>query len=381
LAAQALGLYVHFPFCLSKCAYCDFPSQVTERIPDPAYRDAVVEEIRTRAPEFGSGRFSTIFFGGGTPSLWSPDSVAAVIDAARTTLGLAPDTEISLEANPGTIDTERLAAYRDAGVNRLSLGIQSLDDRLLSAVGRIHDRGQALRAVAAARDAGLDNLGLDLIFGLPGQVPEAWVVDLGRALTLAPEHLSLYQLTLAEGTPLRQAVDRGVRRVPDEDATAQMLEQGLALAADAGYLRYEVSNLSRPDRRCRHNLIYWTGGEYLGVGAAAASFRRVGIGLGERVTNSSDPQAYLCDRPGTAEREPLGPAELIRERLLTGLRLCDGVDLDALAAEIGSDPLAGKRDELDELIELEMIEATAGRLRPTAEGLMFADALAERLSP
>ena len=376
-----LGLYVHFPFCRSKCAYCDFPSEAVDTIPDAEYRDAVIGEITERAGRFGPGPFTTVFFGGGTPSLWSPVSVAAVIAAARSALGLAEDAEITLEANPGTVDAARLAEYRDAGANRLSLGVQSLDDRLLSGVGRIHDRGQALQAVAAARDAGLHNLSLDLILGLPGQALQDWLADLSGALTLAPAHLSLYQLTLARGTPLHDAVQRGEIRVPDEDAAAEMLTQGLALSVKAGYSRYEVSNLALPDRACRHNLLYWTGGEYLGVGAAAASFRRVGTGLGEREINSPHLEEYLEDRSAFVRREQLGPDELTRERLLTGLRLVQGVDLDSLAEEIGRDPLEDRGEEIEELEREGLIVIADDRLRPTERGLMFADALALRLSP
>ena len=254
---EEISVYIHVPFCVRKCAYCDFASFAGKLSQRQSYVEAVCRELRAQAAFFGHRRVRTVFFGGGTPTLLAGGQLAQMMDALRACFDLAPDVEITMEGNPGTLTRENLDAYRAAGVNRLSLGVQSLDDGLLSAIGRIHTAAEAVQAVRMAREAGFDNLSLDLMLGLPGQTPALWRDTLERALSLEIAHVSCYALILEEGTPLRAQAEAGTcAPLPDEDALAEMDATTLALTRAAGLARYEVSNYAKPGMACRHNLVY-----------------------------------------------------------------------------------------------------------------------------
>ena len=280
------SLYVHVPFCRSKCAYCDFNSYAGQEGLIPAYVDALLREAAAWSE--AAETLDTVYLGGGTPSLLPLSQMERLMTGLHGSFTFAADAEVSLEANPESVDLPNLRGLRELGFNRLSIGVQSFDDRELRFLGRVHDTATAEAAYAAARQAGFANVSLDLIFGLPGQRPAQWRRSLEKALTLEPEHLSLYALTVEEETPLATRIAAGESRAPDEDAQAEMYawsEEALALA---GYEHYEISNWARPGRRCRHNLTYWQSDPYLGLGAGAHSY----LG-GCRFANEMRPDRYI----------------------------------------------------------------------------------------
>jgi len=376
-----LALYVHVPWCVRKCPYCDFNSHAAAgALPEGAYIDALLADLDLELVHAGSERpFVSIFIGGGTPSLLSGAAIARLLDGIRRRGLLAANAEITLEANPGTVDAGHFAAYRQAGVNRLSIGAQSLSARHLRALGRIHDPGQVRAALATARHAGFDNVNLDLMFALPGQTLAQAGADLDALLALAPEHVSYYQLTLEPNTAFHHAPPP----LPDEDLADDMQQQGLARLADAGYRRYEVSAFARPGRRCRHNLNYWTFGDYIGIGAGAHGKLTGSNGGGVlRRAKQRRPQAYL---DGAARGDPvsstrvLDGADLVLEFALNAFRLVDGVEAalftrrTGLPAERIAAPAAAARRE-------GLLASGADRLRPTALGLRFANELIARFA-
>jgi oxygen-independent coproporphyrinogen-3 oxidase len=331
-----LTLYVHLPWCASKCPYCDFNSyEARGAIGDVAYVESVLRDLRAELPLAAGRPVAAVFIGGGTPSLFSGDAIAQLLDGVRATLELEPGAEITLEANPGAADAARFAAFHAAGVNRLSIGVQSLRDTQLRALGRVHDAAEARAAVAAARAAGFDNLNIDLMYGLPGDHAEGEIADLEQGLALAPAHLSWYQLTLEPNT----AFAHRPPRLPDDDFVAEVEERGRALLATAGYTRYEISAYARPGRRCAHNLNYWQFGDYLGVGAGAhGKITLPQEGVIERRVKTRNPRTYVeqAGNPAAVSREridALRPAAL--EFLLNALRLVDGVDIGVFAARAG----------------------------------------------
>lgn len=266
LKTPPLSLYVHIPWCARKCPYCDFNSHAADRaVPERAYVDALLRDLEDELPGVGSRPIATLFIGGGTPSLFSAEAIARLLEGIRARVALAGDAEITLEANPGSADQDRFRGFRQAGVNRLSIGVQSFAPEKLRRLGRIHDREQALKAVAAARAAGFDNINLDLMFGLPEQTVTAALDDLATAIALGPKHLSFYQLTVEPNTRFY----KDPPRLPDEDTVEAMQRACQALLARQGYRRYEVSAYAQTDFRCRHNLNYWQFGDYLGIGAGA----------------------------------------------------------------------------------------------------------------
>jgi putative oxygen-independent coproporphyrinogen III oxidase len=285
---------VHVPWCVRKCPYCDFNSHPLRgaALPERAYLEALTADLALEAERAAGRPVGSVFLGGGTPSLLSPEAVATILTAARGALALEPGAEVTLEANPGTVDRSRLAAFRAAGVNRLSLGVQSFDDALLARVGRIHTGAEARAAVAAARAAGFANLNLDLMYGLPGQTAAQALADVEAAIALGPEHLSHYQLTLEPGTPFH----RDPPALPGEAAVAEIERGCRERLAAAGLERYEVSAFARPGRRCRHNLNYWTFGDYLGIGPGAHGK------LTRRVTDVADVRPPADTRPATGPR-------------------------------------------------------------------------------
>lgn len=321
-----LALYVHLPWCVRKCPYCDFNSRpLTGGLPERAYVDALLADLagETRVPE---GRpLVSIFLGGGTPSLFSPEAVARLLTGVRERLVLAPACEVTLEANPGAADAARFRDYRGAGVNRLSIGVQSFDDGCLRRIGRIHDAREAERAVAAAADAGFANVNVDLMYGLPGQTGAGALADLRRALALDPTHISHYQLTLEPGT----AFHRHPPQLPGEDVAWRMQTHCQALLRETGFEHYEVSAYARRGRRCRHNLNYWRFGDYLGIGAGAHGKRTDAAGRIWRTEKHRDPRRYLGAMGAgdfVAARRAVAGEEAAFEFMLNALRLVEGFE-------------------------------------------------------
>ncbi|MEL7603587.1 MAG: radical SAM family heme chaperone HemW [Bacillota bacterium] len=334
------GLYLHVPFCVLKCRYCDFPSYAGVQDRMAAYLRAMTAEMDTLANEEW-GAFDTVFLGGGTPSLLTGDELNGLMRALRQRFQIAPDAEISMECNPGTVDAHKLHEYRNGGINRLSLGLQSMDDRLLRRIGRIHTQEQFLAAYTQARKAGFENINVDVMAGLPGQTQSGYLDTLKQVVALSPEHVSAYGLILEEGTPLFDDVEFGRETVPDEDTVSDMLDAGLALLEASGYARYEISNYARPGFRCRHNLNYWRNGEYLGIGAAAHSAWRLRDSDAPRWTrwsNPSDLGAYEASvglSLAVRELTRIPVAEEAFETVMLGLRTVKGVSLVAFNARFG----------------------------------------------
>ncbi len=346
LEAARFGVYVHFPYCLSKCPYCDFASTVARVVPHEPYADAVVQELTLRAEHLGPRTVDSVFFGGGTPSLWEPTCVARVLEAIAQRFTLRHGAEITLEANPGAADAERFAAYRAAGINRLSMGVQSFRTQTLAALGRGHDGAMALRAYETARRAGFDSVSLDFIYGVQHQQLADVVADAEAAAALGPEHLSAYALTLdaqslAEEVPLAKQLARGEVTLPPDELVVAMQRAVRDAFARAGLGRYEVSNYAKPGRHSRHNALYWTGGEYLGLGAGATG-AVIGPTGWVRTTNLRSAEKYLraladATLP-TAADEALDDGARFRERLAMGLRLTSGVDVGEVCRAFGQDP-------------------------------------------
>ncbi len=353
------GLYIHVPFCVRKCEYCDFPSAAGQLSFREAYIGAVCDEIHRQAALCKNRRFGSIFFGGGTPSLLSPGEVETLLDAASRELSILPDAEITMEMNPGTVTRETLSGYRKAGVNRCSLGIQSLEDRLLREIGRIHSAAQAEEAVHLARSAGFENLNMDLMTGLPGQHLQDLEHTLKRALSLHPEHLSVYSLIVEEGTPLSR---RTPLMLPEEEEMEEMDAMLTSALAQAGLARYEVSNYARPGRECRHNLLYWECGPYLGVGPAAHS------DLDGRFQNPSRLGDWLAGSPAMKEGD-CTPAARRYERLMMGVRMVRGMDRIRFTRDFGQVPEAFWPQTLQKCRELGLIRNGEDRLALTPRGM------------
>jgi oxygen-independent coproporphyrinogen-3 oxidase len=371
-----LGLYVHVPFCASICNYCNF----NRGLFDPALKDryvtAVMAEIRRVGAAAAGGRgpaeADTIFFGGGTPSLLEPAEIGAIIAACRECFSLQPASEITIEANPETVSVSSLSALRRAGVNRLSVGVQSFRDDELVRLGRIHDSARAGRAVAEAREAGFDNVSLDLMMWLPGQRVEDWDCSLEALVALDPEHASLYMLELYPNAPLREEMARaGWSLAPDDDA-AVMYERAMDRLEAAGYQQYEISNVAKPGRQSRHNVKYWTDGEWLGFGPGAHSTR-----LGTRWKNISATVDYVAriERGDevAVERRVLSGDDRWREALMMGLRMNAGVSLDAVRREYGLDLMAQYGNHLQSCSDAGLVVEEAGRLRLTRRGMLMAN--------
>ncbi len=376
---EPVALYLHWPFCAAKCPYCDFNSHVREGGVDHArFRAALRRELAHEAARLGRRPLASIFFGGGTPSLMEPETVAALIADARAHFDAAPDLEITLEANPTSVETAKLRAFAEAGVNRLSLGVQALDAAALAFLGRRHDAGEAIAALEAAR-AIFPRLSFDLIYARPGQDEAAWRAELRVALALAADHLSLYQLTIEPGTAFHTAHARGAFALPPEPEAARMYEATAEEAARFGLAPYEVSNYAKPGAESRHNLAYWRYGDYLGIGPGA--HQRVLTPAGMAATRrhrAPEEWAARVERDGHAavEETLLTPEARGREAMLMGLRLAEGVDPLRIAARAGR-PFAEVVDAamLAALLDEGYLEWRGGRLAATAEGRVRLDAL------
>jgi oxygen-independent coproporphyrinogen-3 oxidase len=376
LLAPPLALYVHMPWCVKKCPYCDFNSHGIRGEPPPyaAYVDILLADLDADLADFGAAAHGrpivSVFFGGGTPSLFAPEHVARFLDGARARLPFADDCEITLETNPGTVEHGRFDGYLAAGVNRLSFGIQSFDDDKLRRLGRIHSAAEAEAAVKSAQDAGYANLNLDLMYALPQQSPDGALADVERALALAPTHISHYQLTLEPNT----AFAANPPPLPDDDHAWAMQEACEARLAEAGYGQYEISAYARPDRRCRHNLNYWEFGDYLGIGAGAhGKLTDAAAGQVRRRWKSRHPRSYLEAAGGPARiggDGPVDPAELPFEYMLNALRLHQGVPEDAFAERTGLPP-ERIAPALAQARARGWLEDVPGRLQPSPLGQRF----------
>jgi oxygen-independent coproporphyrinogen-3 oxidase len=380
-APLPLGLYIHFPWCVRKCPYCDFNSHVVPAaIPEAAYIDALIADLEQGLSAVWGRPVESVFIGGGTPSLMSAAGIERLLSALRALVALAPGTEITLEANPGTVEQGRFAEYRAAGVNRLSVGIQSFDDEKLRRLGRIHSRDEAVRAAEAAHGAGFDNFNLDLMFGLPGQDETQALEDLRQAIALSPTHLSYYQLTIEPNTVFAHAPPV----VPEDDILWGMQCRGQETLAAAGYGQYEVSAYAREGRRCRHNLNYWQFGDYLGIGPGAhGKITDAPAGRVERVWKQRHPQRYLetaHTEAVIAGRRSLTRADLVLEFMMNALRLTEGFDSRLFQAHTGL-PLSTVAGTLEKAVADGLIAWDSGRIAPTERGRNYLNELLERFMP
>jgi oxygen-independent coproporphyrinogen-3 oxidase len=372
LLSPPLSLYVHFPWCVRKCPYCDFNSYTLQgALPAAPYVARLEGDLEAQAGEVAGRSVISIFFGGGTPSLFPPEAIARVLAAARRHLAVAADAEVTLEANPGTIERGAFGEYRQAGVTRVSLGAQSFAPGALAALGRIHSADETRRAAAELHAAGLANFNLDLMYGLPGQDRAGAARDVAEALALAPAHLSHYQLTLEPGTLFAARPPP----LPDEDETEAQLEECAALLAAAGFGHYEVSAYARPGKQCRHNLNYWSFGDYLGVGAGAHG-KLTFPGRGEivRTVQPREPRRYLAAAPGGLTRRTVPAEELPFEFLLNALRLTAGFPLADFAARTGLAD-ATIAVPFERFLARGLIERTARGYRASRLGLRFLNEL------
>ena len=395
LSTPPLSVYVHFPWCVRKCPYCDFNSYTLHgELDERRYVDALARDLEAQAAEVAGREVVSLFFGGGTPSLFSPLGIARVIDSARRHLRLAADIEVTMEANPGAIERGRFAEYRAAGLTRVSLGAQSFDATRLEALGRIHSPDETRRAAAELHAAGLDNFNLDLMYALPGQDVEAAVRDVEVALAQEPAHISHYQLTIEQGTVFAAQPPA----LPEDDTAADMLTACAARLAEAGFAHYEVSAYARSGRQCRHNLNYWTFGDYLGVGAGAhgkLTFPQgwpIGL-LTERLARKSpagtgwpiappgsasvirtqqlrEPRRYLSTSPAVVTRTEVVPEQLPFEFMLNALRLVEGFEVATFETRTGLDweTVAG---EVDALVGRGLLLQEETSVKPSAQGLQF----------
>lgn len=372
------GLYVHWPFCQAKCPYCDFNSHVVTQIDQSAWVTAYQTELRRMGELVPDRLLNSIFFGGGTPSLMHPDTVAAVIDTAREIWPFANDIEISLEANPGSVEAGRFAGYRDAGVNRISMGIQALNDEDLRRLGRIHSVEEARKAFDVARNC-FDRVSFDLIYARQGQTLEAWKAELSEALSMAIDHLSLYQLTIEDGTAFGDRYARGkLRHLPTDDNAADMYLATQEICESYGLPGYEISNHARPGAESRHNLIYWRYGDYLGIGPGAHG--RLSLN-GQRMATEAPkaPGAWLeavRQGNGTLPFERLSQEDQVVEHMMMGLRLHEGLDLER-HGKLASSPISDAK--IDALRELGMIEIINDRLCATSQGRAVLNAVLREL--
>jgi oxygen-independent coproporphyrinogen-3 oxidase len=372
-----LSLYIHVPWCVRKCPYCDFNShQGNETLPEQAYIDALIRDLEQEMPNIWGRTVHSVFIGGGTPSLFSAEAYERLFSSIRALLPLSPTAEITLEANPGTVEARRFRDYRAVGINRLSIGIQSFDDAALKALGRIHDAAQAVRAVEAAHEAGFDNFNLDLMFGLPGQDELKARRDVDTAIALAPSHISYYQLTIEPNTLFHHQPPP----LPDDDPIYDWQLQNQARLAEAGFRQYEVSAYAREGRQCRHNLNYWQFGDYVGIGAGAH----------DKITNAAaqeiirkvkqkQPQSYLDTAGSEAavlEQSRVSEADVGFEFMLNAMRLTEGVPTPLFQQHAGV-PISTIKSALQQAEELGLIEHTIERIRPTEKGQRYVNCLIE----
>jgi oxygen-independent coproporphyrinogen-3 oxidase len=376
------ALYIHIPYCVSKCPYCDFNSHVVAKIPEEQYTDALLRELEHYGNlEAWRGRtVQSIFFGGGTPSTFRPESIGKLLAWTAATFPVNLDCEITLEANPGTVESGKFFGYRDAGVNRVSLGVQSFQPKLLEFLGRIHSGDEAREALRALRSAGFHNFSLDLIYANPLQSLQDLQADLDAALEFQPPHLSAYNLTLEEGTPFHHEYRAGRLKPLGEEEEIAMAELVESKLAGAGLARYEISNYARRGWHSRHNVNYWRGGDYLGLGAGAHSYRRsdANSGFGRRWSNEKNPSRYMAqvDQSSRAviDQEEIDLAKAAGESMFLGLRLLEGVSIETFRSRFGKSPMEFF-PRLRSWIEDRLVEEKHGHIRLTQSGLMVANSI------
>jgi len=378
LSTSAIALYVHIPFCRRKCNYCSFISYENKESSIPDYILALQKELLYYT---GSNTISSIYFGGGTPSLLSVKQLNDILQTIHTVFRVDNKSEISLEANPGTIDTNYLSAIRKAGFNRLSLGIQSLQDKELAILGRIHTTDEARAAIGFARNAGFDNLNLDLIYGLPGQTLAEWHDTLLAAITLGAEHLSLYGLSLEQNTPLWQAIEEKSIPAPDPDLCADQYEMAEDILSSYDYQQYEISNWAKAGRECRHNLVYWQYRSYLGIGVGAHSFTG-----NRRFSNTPELDTYIPIftndlAPVYDVNEKINPQLQIAERIILGLRLNRGIIIAELNHQSGINIMEYYNKQIKELTTAGLLEYKNGILRLTRRGRPLSNEVFWRFLP
>ena len=376
------AVYVHWPFCLAKCPYCDFNSHVREQIDESGWCDALLTELAYFASQTPGRVVDSIFFGGGTPSLMAPATVGRLIDAIANHWALSPDVEITLEANPTSVEAGKFAGFAKAGVNRLSMGVQALNDTDLAFLGREHSAVEALAAFEVARQH-FGRISFDLIYGRPGQSVADWSAELSQAMDLAAGHLSLYQLTIEEGTAFHTAWRHGTLTMPSDDLGADLFNATRALTSAAGLPAYEISNHARPGEESRHNMVYWRYGDYVGVGPGAHG-RITRDGVRVATAQRHKPESWIAavqeKGHGSVEDTPLDACTSAEEMLMMGLRLAEGVDVPRLERVAGA-PLATivNGQSMNDLVDEGLLVSASDRLSASAEGLMVLNAVTRAL--
>jgi oxygen-independent coproporphyrinogen-3 oxidase len=380
----ATSVYVHFPWCLQKCPYCDFASGAIKRdeVPHAAYADAVIAELRARAGAQRDDMLASVFFGGGTPSLWAADQLGRVLHAIRAAFPKHADAlEVTVECNPSSLDRGHARALRDQGVTRLSVGVQALEDNQLRFLGRLHDTRSALRAVEEAMHE-MPRVSGDLMFGLPGQDPARAAHEARELVALGLSHVSIYALTIEPGTQFGALHEKGRLPIAREDDVASAFESIAEVMRGAGFAHYEVSNYARRGEEARHNLHYWRGGAYLGLGAGAVGCLHAAPGRARRYRNDPKPERYMAAsaRPDVEVfQEALGAREIVRERLMLGLRTAEGVDLTAARDAAGEDPLAGRTRAVERLSARGDVVLEGDRLRVPESRWLHLDSIVAAL--
>ena len=379
---EPFSLYVHIPYCVSKCPYCDFNSHVVPVIPEEAYTEALITELghHAAAGEWAGRTVQSVFFGGGTPSTFHPASIARILDKIAHGYQLDPECEITLEANPGTVEGSHFSGYRAGGVNRISVGIQSFQSRILKFLGRVHSADEAKRALNVVREARFENFNLDLIYATPGQTLEELSADLKIALSFESPHISAYNLTIEEGTPFHHEYRIGRLKLLNEDEEIAMAELIESKVTGAGLQRYEISNYARSGLHSRHNVNYWQSGDYLGVGAGAHSYRASSGGevLGHRWSNERNPARYMSMihdlGQAVTERDEIDRAKAVGEFMFLGLRMTAGISSEIFCCRFGKRPV-DCYPQIATWIESDLMEEKSGHLRLTPKGLSVANSI------
>ncbi len=371
---EGLGVYIHIPFCVRKCPYCGFASVATENIPERAYTEALLKELSMLVEEESLHKsvVDTIYLGGGTPSLLGPSSVETIIDGVLNSLPAPATPEVSMEVNPGTVDKERLSGFRQAGINRIVIGMQSLSQEGLKTLGRIHTPEDSLEAFRNAIEAGFTNIGVDLIYAIPGQTLKGWLEDLSKVIELRPHHISLYELTMEDGTPFERLHLSGSLVMPDEQTIVRMYLEGTGLLKECGYIHYEISSFAIDGYQCRHNTRYWLSEDYVGLGVGAHSWLKE---RRSRWQNTEDLHQYMdalaTGRPPVTTKRELSRMEALTERLLMGMRLTEGVDMGKIEEEFETN-LRGL-PQWGYLIDEGLLEERDDTVRFTERGILLSN--------
>jgi len=362
-----LSLYIHIPWCVRKCPYCDFNSHTSDNIPEQQYIDTLLIDLEQILPEVWGRRLVSIFIGGGTPSLFSADSINKLISAVRARMSCIANIEITMEANPGTFEQEKFKLFNEAGINRLSIGIQSFDNNKLKKLGRIHNSEEAIASVQMAKAAGFDNINLDLMFGLPEQTLQQGLLDLQTAINLNPTHISWYQLTIEANTFFHTQPPP----LPDDDSIWQLQHQGQSLLKHAGFSQYEISAYAQKNKTCRHNLNYWQFGDYLAIGAGAhGKISRADTQSIKRYWKLRQPQAYLAASDHNSGEQTLGEKDIVFEFMLNALRLKQGFDLELFEQHTGL-PREKILPACEQAIKKDLLMQSGNHLKPTELGYRF----------